>query len=196
VLPPYYEQGGIAIYHGDCRDVLPTLPTASVDLLIADPPYGVHWSSGRGRMGGIFGDDGEMDVIACLRLACRVLKLKRHLYVFGPFDLSQVTIGATTELIWDKVQFGSGDLSLPWGPAHERIAFGVLATVPADKGTGEMAARLRRSSVLRVRKQNNGLGALKHPTEKPVLLARHLIEASSVFDDTVLDPYRADGRAT
>lgn len=38
-MKPYYESGGITIYHGDCRDILPTL--APVDLVLTDPPYGV-----------------------------------------------------------------------------------------------------------------------------------------------------------
>ena len=37
---PYYDRGGITIYHGDCREILPTLP--SVDLVLTDPPYGVN----------------------------------------------------------------------------------------------------------------------------------------------------------
>lgn len=37
-MKPYYEHGGITIYHGDCRDVLPLV---SADVLITDPPYGV-----------------------------------------------------------------------------------------------------------------------------------------------------------
>jgi len=28
------------LYHGDCLDILPTLPAQSVDAIIADPPYG------------------------------------------------------------------------------------------------------------------------------------------------------------
>ncbi len=43
-MTPYYEQGGITIYHGDCRDVLPTLGPA--DALITDPPYGIGWDRG------------------------------------------------------------------------------------------------------------------------------------------------------
>jgi site-specific DNA-methyltransferase (adenine-specific) len=35
---PYYSKDGIVIYHGDCREVLPTLPR--VDHVITDPPYG------------------------------------------------------------------------------------------------------------------------------------------------------------
>lgn len=34
---PYYEQDGIVIYHGDCREILPYLP--KVDLVLTDPPY-------------------------------------------------------------------------------------------------------------------------------------------------------------
>jgi DNA modification methylase len=36
-MTPYYEQDGIVIYHGDCREVLPTL--GAVDHVITDPPY-------------------------------------------------------------------------------------------------------------------------------------------------------------
>jgi site-specific DNA-methyltransferase (adenine-specific) len=41
---PYYESGGIRIFHADCRDVLPTLEDESVDTIITDPPYaeGTH----------------------------------------------------------------------------------------------------------------------------------------------------------
>ena len=42
-MKPYYEQDGITIYHGDCRDILPTLDTGSIDLVLTDPPYGVDF---------------------------------------------------------------------------------------------------------------------------------------------------------
>ena len=34
---PYYEEPGITIYHGDCREILPSLPP--VDLVLTSPPY-------------------------------------------------------------------------------------------------------------------------------------------------------------
>lgn len=36
---PYYADGQVTLYLGDCRDVLPTLGL-SADLVLADPPYG------------------------------------------------------------------------------------------------------------------------------------------------------------
>ncbi len=36
---PYYEHGGITIYHGDCRDVLATLPDESLHCCVTSPPY-------------------------------------------------------------------------------------------------------------------------------------------------------------
>lgn len=39
-MKPYYDHKGITIYHGDCREILPSLP--KVDLVLTDPPYGVN----------------------------------------------------------------------------------------------------------------------------------------------------------
>ncbi len=36
-MKPYYQDDAVTIYHGDCREILPTLP--KVDLLLTDPPY-------------------------------------------------------------------------------------------------------------------------------------------------------------
>jgi site-specific DNA-methyltransferase (adenine-specific) len=37
---PFYDEGGITIYHGDCREILPHLkPAGRPDLLILDPPF-------------------------------------------------------------------------------------------------------------------------------------------------------------
>jgi site-specific DNA-methyltransferase (adenine-specific) len=44
VVTPYYERAGIVIYHGDCRNVLPLLPAASVNLFLLDPPYGLKYN--------------------------------------------------------------------------------------------------------------------------------------------------------
>jgi DNA modification methylase len=40
---PYYEEAGIAIYHGDAREVLLYVKPQSIDLVITDPPWGVAY---------------------------------------------------------------------------------------------------------------------------------------------------------
>ncbi len=37
--PPYYHRDGITIHRGDCLEVLPTLPSESIDFVLTDPPY-------------------------------------------------------------------------------------------------------------------------------------------------------------
>ena len=39
-MKPYYQDDAVTIYHGDCREILPTL--GPVDLVLTDPPYGVN----------------------------------------------------------------------------------------------------------------------------------------------------------
>jgi site-specific DNA-methyltransferase (adenine-specific) len=57
-MTPYHERSNIRIYHGDCLDLLPELPTESVDFVLTDPPYLVDY---RGRWDrdqkAIVGDD-------------------------------------------------------------------------------------------------------------------------------------------
>ncbi len=38
-MKPYYEHDGIQIFHGDCRDLLKTLPAGSVQTVVTSPPY-------------------------------------------------------------------------------------------------------------------------------------------------------------
>ena len=41
---PYYEEAGVTIYHGDCREILPMLEP--VDMFFTDPPYGHNNNNG------------------------------------------------------------------------------------------------------------------------------------------------------
>jgi hypothetical protein len=36
-MKPYYEHGGITIYHGDCREAMTVV--SGVDLMLTDPPF-------------------------------------------------------------------------------------------------------------------------------------------------------------
>lgn len=49
----YYEENNITIYHGDCREILPTLP--KVDLVLTDPPYGIGADEAAAKNNGKWG---------------------------------------------------------------------------------------------------------------------------------------------
>ena len=41
---PYYDEGGVTLYHGDCREILPIVDAPA--SLVTDPPYGIGWKRG------------------------------------------------------------------------------------------------------------------------------------------------------
>lgn len=191
---------------GDCRDpeIIASVP-AGYGLLCTDPPYGMAFNSGRSStFGQIAGDDGSIDWPGVLAewvgpegTHTRGLKDKRHVYVFGyrPDQLAEsLRLGGSAELIWDKVSFGTGDLTKPWGPQHEVITFGVHVKRKAGRagGDGRLAARLRQGSILRHQRPNAG-SAVRHSNEKPVQLMADLVESSSVRGDLVVDPCAGSG---
>lgn len=50
-MTPYYDDGQIQIWHGDCLDVMPLISDGSVDLVVTSPPYNmglVPGGNGRG----------------------------------------------------------------------------------------------------------------------------------------------------
>ena len=184
-MTPYFERDGLAIYLGDCREVLPTLPKGSADLLVTDPPYGAAYQSSYGKNHDpIMGDDDAAWVPGALALAANTLRDKRHAYIFGPRELVAAPYRAATELVWNKGAMSMGDLALPWASAHEPITFAVLVR-GSEKGRGNLPARLRSGSILNYPRPR----AVRHPTEKPVQLLRRLIESSSLADEMVLDPF-------
>lgn len=196
-MKPYYDQDGITIIHGDCREILPTLEPGSVDLVLTDPPYGVNWKSSRGAHDYITGDDGSLSLKSWFPQTLKILRRGRHVYIFGllmgniPADSA---LCGLTELVWDKGVMGLGNFTSPWGPSHELILFGVQEISKANraKNYGVTAARLRKGSVLRFQRPHSGQ-TRRHPTEKPVDLLRVLIESSSTFGETVFDPFLGSG---
>ena len=37
-MKPYYQDERVTLYHGDCREVLPSVVSGSVHAVITDPP--------------------------------------------------------------------------------------------------------------------------------------------------------------
>ena len=80
-MKPYYADHLVTLWHGDCIEVLTTLPDASVDSVVTDPPYGIgfmgrkwdKWGAGE------FQSWCEQWSRECLR----VLKPGGHMLAFG-----------------------------------------------------------------------------------------------------------------
>jgi site-specific DNA-methyltransferase (adenine-specific) len=59
-MEPYYEHGGVTLYHGDCLDVMATLPAGSVDLVVTSPPYNLGNTTGRAAPTGHYAPDAGL----------------------------------------------------------------------------------------------------------------------------------------
>jgi DNA modification methylase len=170
-MSPYYEHGGITIYLGDCREILPTL---AADVLVSDPPYGMAYQSGWKASSRIENDDST---------ECRDAILAawggRPALVFGRWSVARPE-GVRELLVWDKGDWpGMGDLSLPWGPSTEEVY--VL-------GSGFVGKR--RGQILRDPKRPSGADAL-HPNEKPIGLMEMLVRAAP--PGVLVDPFMGSG---
>jgi DNA modification methylase len=176
-MTPYYEQSGVTIYHGDCRDVLPSL---SVGLILTDPPYGVAHKSNHGATWA--GSQIANDVDTTARDDMLRLCAGRPAVVFGSWKAPR-PLGLRAVLIWDKgPASGMGDLAFPWKNSFEEIYI---------LGDG-WAGPARDEGVIRghVMVTWESMGR-QHPNQKPeglmlYFLARH--QATPV-----LDPFMGSG---
>lgn len=172
---PYYDDGTVTIYRGDCRVLMPML---TADVLIADPPYGMAYVSNSAKSGPSAPIIGDGDT----RLRDWLLSYwgDRPAILFGTWRVPRPPCRAL--LVWDKGESpGMGDLSLPWGPSHEEIYV---------TGAGWRGRRI--GSVLRFPGLAPGdRHRPDHPTPKPLPLMRHLIERAPT--GTIVDPCAGSG---
>jgi DNA modification methylase len=69
--------GNVTVHHGNCLDILPTLPDCSVDSVVTDPPYEL------GFMGKDWDNSGIAYRVNLWSEVLRVLKPGGHLLAFG-----------------------------------------------------------------------------------------------------------------
>ena len=173
-MEPYYQDDAVTIYHGDCREVLPTL--GKVDLVLTDPPYGMGFRSNYRyeRHDHVVGDDAmPVDIIsAAVRLATRAA------YVFCRWDNLGEMPPPRSVLAWVKNNWSMGDLQHEHGRQWEAVCF-------YPKDAHEFIRRI--PDVIYADRTGNGL----HPTEKPVSVMVALIAAN--VGATILDPFMGSG---
>jgi hypothetical protein len=106
-LKPYYEHGGITIYHGDCREIDAWL---QADVLVTDPPYGIGYS--RGKWAGERGEGGHGGIANDSTTEARDAALKlwgaaRPALVFGSLR-AEYPSGWRRMLVFEKPTVGCG----------------------------------------------------------------------------------------
>jgi len=74
-VKPYYDHAGITLYHGDCLNVLATLPAESVDSIVTDLPYGLSFMGKKW--------DYDVPAVEVWQECLRVLKPGGHLLAFA-----------------------------------------------------------------------------------------------------------------
>jgi DNA modification methylase len=183
-MTPYYQDKFCTIYHGDCRDILPTLDL--VDLVLTDPPYGVKRDKGFGGFEGFGGfgkpiarkrfedDDWDNDRPPA-ELLIAAASAGKLAIIWGGNFFADLLPRSTHWISWDKLQTmpDFGDCELAWTSSP-------------------------RKSVTKVVIEWNGLlgkerGTRQHPTQKPLALMSWCVNKYSEPTDTVLDPFMGSG---
>lgn len=194
------KQSDHLLYLGDMKDTLPTIADGTIDLIIADPPYGIQASAGgfRGRtvIHHNYEDTPEIakDLIqTILTEGFRLTKPMANIFIFCDIDNFPLlkTIAANLgwvpfrrPLIWRKSE---SEGMAPWGGSGPRITTEFIFW--ATKGQrGMIASPLDVFDFSRVPRNLRTHGA-----EKPVELLKALIECTTLPGDSVLDPCCGSG---
>lgn len=171
---PYYQDDAVTIYHGDCREIVPTL--GRFDLLLTDPPYGMRFVSNYRavKYDAIIGDHAfpAETIVSFIR------QVDRAAYVFCRWDNIEQLPQPKSVLVWVKNNWSMGDLKHEHGRQWEACCF-------YPQAGHEFIKRI--PDVIVCARTGNNL----HPTEKPEELMRTII--SSNVGDTILDPFAGSG---
>lgn len=187
-MKPYYDEDGITIYHGDCREILPTL--SDVDLVLTGPPYGINTKSDGGGKLSPWADLCNASLWYELWIAeCRkIISPAGALWTFlnwrsmVTFQKASCAVGWPIEslLVWDKGWIGPGDMR-GLRPSYELVAlFSMPDFALANRGLPDV-----RKSQWSSHKPNG------HPAEKPVDLVQWI--ASESGGGLILDPFTGSG---
>lgn len=185
-MKPYFDDGTVTLYLGDCREVTEWL---AADVLVTDPPYGRGWRQGRhwnlrhtdDRHGGI---EGDLDTDA--RDAALAAWGDRPAMVFGDLMLAPPS-GNRLTLVYRKPP-NAGTRGAIGG--YRRDAEAVYLLGPWASGLGG------RSSVISTGARSQGnpssaQGRYGHPHAKPVDVMETLIAACP--PGVIADPFAGSG---
>lgn len=185
MVKPYYQDNAVTIYHGDCREILPTLGPA--DLVLTDPPYGIDGSRGGGntsRGKGVYEADGWEDTPEYIRLVCvRVIEwavenVGRVVLTPGQNHLRDYPQPTAMGAFWVPADVGFTS----WG----RNTWTPILYYGKDPRAGV-------SQVPTGRLMTETPRVTGHPCPKPIEPWKWLLNKASLPDETVLDPFMGSG---
>jgi DNA modification methylase len=197
----------VTLYHGDCLEVMKSIPDKSIDLVLTDPPYGISFKSARQTYQKEIKNDGfdEWQEIlpkflqefkrvltdtgcCCCCCCCGGGGKTPVTAIFTMESLKYFNLIQT--LVWRKF------IGLGWRyrPSYENIVI-----LSKDKDNYNFYDTSKKcSNVIEGINQDipsrGGAGKLlDHPTQKPIELMEHLINIHSQKDYTILDPFMGSG---
>jgi site-specific DNA-methyltransferase (adenine-specific) len=172
-IKPYFEEDGVAILHGDCREILPQL--GIYDLVITDPPYGVGLEY-----------DGYDDTEKNLReVVLASVPLMRTSGVVTLITPGISNLFRYPEPDWVLCWFFGQSYNSPWGFTSWQpiLAYGEDPYLREGKGGRADAVNMVCSTPV------DG-----HPCPKPLKFWRWLMmRGASRKTDRILDPFLGSG---
>lgn len=167
-MKPYYEHAGITIYHGDCREILPSL---EFDSMLTDPPYGIGASEGIGKYGRLRSkQEPRWDEVAAD--LSHIPEVPRIIWGGNYFELRP----SRMYVVWDK---GAGFAGRDFAECEQAWC------------SWDGNAKIYRRDPLACR---DYIGK-EHPTEKPVPLFQWCLDLFKVLPRVIADPYCGSGTA-
>lgn len=190
---PYYQDEWVAIYHGDCREIVPQLRLAAA-AIITDPPFFMpaqHYAS-RSDWQRSWGDTSILGSWFAQTLEDLLPKLSKrgHFITFCDGESYPVfypelyrRFDNLNALVWDKGRIGMGT---PWRHSFELL-------IAARWSGSDWYGSGGESDVLRYTPLQTA--DRLHPVDKPVPLLRYLIEQTTLPNghSIVLDPFVGGG---
>jgi site-specific DNA-methyltransferase (adenine-specific) len=197
-VTPYYDDGQIQIWHGDCRDVLPSLADSSIDLVLTDPPYEheAHTPMRRTRAS----IEGRAEIVSMpfgvMTEALRAEVVRESIRIGRGWSLvfcQAEAVGIYHDLygdLWRRPMVWIKPDSSPQFTG-DRPAMGYESICSAWVGEGR--SRWNGGGLRGVFTYNCTDFERFHPTQKPVTLTRRLIDLFSNPGDLILDMFGGSG---
>lgn len=186
-MTPYYEHGGVTIFHGDCLEVLPSL---RADIVVTDPPFGIQDAPmldlpGRGKRGNnTYHPPSDWDAKIDPAWGASVAACAELVAWFGNWRMREAVAASfpyplRCELIWAKdTHVGP---PCPAAMQDERIwVFAKSGVTP-----------LRFETTVWLEPIIPTWGHRFHKNEKPLRLMKRLI--GWLPGETVIDPFMGSG---